>query len=303
MSVPAAYLGVILIWSTTPLAIQWSGEGGGFLFGVTARMLLGALLCLALMGALSIPLPRHRRAWTAYLAAGVGIYAAMLSVYWAAQFIPSGLISVVFGLAPIVTGLMAALWLEESAFTPGRVLGMLLGVSGLAVIFEVGGSLGDQAVYGIAGVTLAVVLHSASAVWVKRIDAGLHPLSQTGGGLLVAAPLYALTWGLADGGLPMGVSERALMSIGYLALMGSVLGFMLYYYALKHLPATRLALIPLITPVLALLLGALFNGETLQPRMLLGVAVVLAGLMAYQWGDRLRPVRRQALAEDEASGL
>ncbi|HSH29928.1 MAG TPA: hypothetical protein VK971_08490 [Thiohalobacter sp.] len=65
-------------------------------------------------------------------------------------------------------------------------------------MWRVGGSLGDQALYGIAGVTLAVVLQSASAVWVKCIDAGLHPLSQTGGGLLVAAPLYALTWVLAE---------------------------------------------------------------------------------------------------------
>ncbi|MBU2479196.1 MAG: EamA family transporter, partial [Gammaproteobacteria bacterium] len=46
MSMPAAFLGVILIWSTTPLAIQWSSEGGGFLFGVAARMWLGALFCL-----------------------------------------------------------------------------------------------------------------------------------------------------------------------------------------------------------------------------------------------------------------
>ena len=44
MSVPAAYLGIILIWSTTPLAVKWSGEGPGYLFGVTARMVIGALL-------------------------------------------------------------------------------------------------------------------------------------------------------------------------------------------------------------------------------------------------------------------
>ncbi|HID49904.1 MAG TPA: EamA family transporter, partial [Chromatiales bacterium] len=49
MSVPAAYVGIIIVWSTTPLAIKWSGEGAGFLFGVSARMLLGAVVCLLLL--------------------------------------------------------------------------------------------------------------------------------------------------------------------------------------------------------------------------------------------------------------
>ena len=51
MSVPAAYAGVILIWSTTPLAIQWSAHGAGFSFAVMARMLVGLALCLLLMRA------------------------------------------------------------------------------------------------------------------------------------------------------------------------------------------------------------------------------------------------------------
>lgn len=61
MSVPAAYLGVILIWSTTPLTIKWSGEGVGFLFGVTGRMALGAALCVALIKLLRIDFPGMAR--------------------------------------------------------------------------------------------------------------------------------------------------------------------------------------------------------------------------------------------------
>lgn len=49
MSVPAAYLGVVLIWGTTPLAIKWSGEGVGYLFGVTGRMVIGVVLALVLV--------------------------------------------------------------------------------------------------------------------------------------------------------------------------------------------------------------------------------------------------------------
>ena len=94
MSVRAAYIGVILIWSTTPLAIKWSSEPGGFLFGLTGRMLLGVVVSLALVGLLRIRLPWHREARRTYLAAGFGLFGSMLLVYWSSQYIPSGWMSV-----------------------------------------------------------------------------------------------------------------------------------------------------------------------------------------------------------------
>ena len=60
MSVPAAFLGVVLIWATTPLAIKWSSEGAGFLFGVASRMVLGVLVCLVLVALLSRRMRWHR---------------------------------------------------------------------------------------------------------------------------------------------------------------------------------------------------------------------------------------------------
>lgn len=287
MSVPLAYLGVILIWSTTPLAIQWSGEGGGFLLGVTARMVLGALLALAALALLRLPLPWHRAARRTYLAAGLGIYASMLCVYWAAQYIPSGWISVIFGLAPIVTGAMAALWLGERSFTPARLTGMLLGLVGLTVIFRAGLGLGPGAAYGLLGMLASVNLHSASAVWVKRLNPMLPGLTVTTGGLLVAAPLYLLTWWLGDRHLPQALPLRTVLSIVYLAAFGSVLGFAMYYYVLQRLEAGRVALITLVTPVLALWLGRLLNGEPVSAEAFAGAALILGGLACYQWGGGL----------------
>ncbi|MCF6338064.1 MAG: DMT family transporter, partial [Gammaproteobacteria bacterium] len=135
MSVPAAFLGVVLIWSTTPLAIQWSSEGWGYLFGISGRMVLGALVCAVLLQILKPGLPWHREARNTYFAAGIAIYGAMLSVYWGAQFIPSGLIAVLYGLNPLLTGVAAALFLGEKSFTPGKLMGMALAFSGLLSIF------------------------------------------------------------------------------------------------------------------------------------------------------------------------
>lgn len=286
MSMPAAVLGVILIWSTTPLAIQWSSEGAGFLFGVAARMWLGALFCLALMGIFSVPLPRDRAAIHTYLAAGLGIFGAMLCVYWGAQFIPSGLISVLYGLTPMMTGICAAMWLQEPAFSPARLLGMLMGVAGLLVIF--GQSLVDQhiAIAGIVGVLMSVLLHSISSVWVKRIGAGVPAMAVAGGGMLVAAPLYLIAWSLLDGQPPLALTPRAGAAILYLSLMGSVVGFVLFYYVLKRMAASRISLITLVTPVLALWLGHTLNGEVIDVRVWMGAALILMGLAVHQWGDR-----------------
>lgn len=287
MSVPAAYLGVIIIWSTTPLAIKWSGEDVGFLFGVASRMLLGATVCTLLLLILARKLPWHREARLTYLAAGLGIYGAMMSVYWGSQYIPSGLIAVIFGLTPIVTGVIAAIWLQERSLTASKLSGIILGIIGLVVIFGSGIELRGGAGYGIAAVLVAVILHSISAVWVKSINAHLPALEVTNGGLLIAAPLYLATWLLFSDGWPESISSRTAMAIGYLAVFGSVLGFIMYFYVLKYIDASRVALVTLLTPVLALLLGQGLNNETIDPAVWVGTCCILVGMSVYQWGAQL----------------
>lgn len=286
MSVPLSYLGVILIWATTPLAIKWSGEGPGFLFGVASRMTVGALLALALMPLLGVPLRRDRAARHTYLAVGVPLYVSMVCVYWAAQQIPSGWISVVFGVTPILTGLLANYWLGECALTPPRVAGMLAGLGGLALMFAGGLGLSAGSVGGVAVVLLASLLHALSSVAVKRLDARLPALATVAGGLVVAVPLYLATWALFDGHWPAHLPAPAVGAILYLAVVGSVLGFVLYYYVLRHVEATRVALITLVTPVCALLLGHFFNGETLDAQVWAGTGLIVGGLALFELGGR-----------------
>jgi drug/metabolite transporter (DMT)-like permease len=285
MSVPAAYLGVILIWATTPLAIQWSGDGPGFLFGVTARMAVGATLALAFAHLVGVRVWR-RDALRTYAVVGLGIYGAMLCTYWGAQQIPSGWVSVVFGLSPITTGALAVLWLPGQALTRARLAGALLGVAGLAVIFGGGASLHGGAGLGIGAILLATLIHSVSTIWTKRLAGGISPLALVAGGLSLATPLFVATWGLFDGQWPAQLPERALASILYLGVAGSVLGFSLFYYVLGRVDASRVALIALVTPVAALVIGYLLNGEPLQTQVLAGAAMVLAGLALFEFGDR-----------------
>lgn len=286
MSVPAAIIGVVLIWATTPLAIKWSGEGG-VAFAVTARMLIGALLCGMYVVVMRVPMPWHRRAILTYLAAGIGIFGAMYSVYWGAQHISSGLVSVLFGLTPVVTGILAIVWLKEQSFSSARAVGIAASLAGLVLVFADNLALGSAAALGIGAVLLAVTLHSLSTVLVKSVGEELPAMATTTGGLLVSLPAFVLSWWWLDGELPGAVSQRVAVSILYLGVFGSAVGFALFYYALRHLEAGRVALIPLVTPVLALLVGAWLNDEVVNARALQGTALILAGLAFYQWGARL----------------
>lgn len=292
-----AYIFVVLLWTTTPLAIKWSGEGPGFLFAVTSRMAIGLVCVLVVLALLRQPLVWHRKAWLTYLAVTVQIYGSMILVYWSAQYIPSGWISVIFGLAPLMTALLAICVLNEKHLSFSRFCAYCLGVYGLYVMFASALELGENALLGIAGLLMATLLQSIGAVWIKQIGAGLPALGQVAGGLYLSLPLYLLTWAMVDGKWPDTLSDINIAAISYLGVIATTLGFTLYYYLLTHLPAVQVALISLMTPVLALVLGHWLNGEPITRQLIIGTAFILAALIIHEVVGRIAkpialPVRK-----------
>lgn len=289
MPVSLAYMGVVLIWATTPLAIQWGTLDSSFSFAAMLRMAL-ALACALLVLALGrIPLALNIRAVRSYLCAGLGIFLAMSCVYWASTRIESGLMSVIFGLSPLMTSALAAWWLGENSFSPVRLLGMLLGVIGLGVVFlDQGLTVQAGFAAGVVALLIGVVCNSASLVGLKVIADDSHPMATTTGALLVAAPLFFLLWYVDDGTWPTQMSLRGTLSIAYLGVLGSVVGFAMYYYIIRHMSSASVALILVITPLLALLVGKLFNAEQLPPGVWFGALLIGLGLLLHQWQPRVR---------------
>ncbi len=282
MSVPAAYLGIIIIWTTTPLAIQWSSEGPGFMFGVAARMLIGTVGLFILLRVLGLRLPWHRKAVQTYLAGVLGVYGAMMSVYWSSQYIPSGWISVVFGLSPLLVALMSIFIMKDRSIGRLQLVALLMGFIGLLVMFGSARQIGEGAVAGVLGVFMATLLHSISAVRIKAIGADLNAFSSTAGSLLFSLPLYLLSWYLIDGQVPQALPINSLLSILYLGIIATMFGFAMYYYVLIRVSVTRVAMITMITPVMALLLGHFFNQEPITLRVLIGTGMIVGALLIYE---------------------
>lgn len=281
MAVLIAYLCVVLIWATTPLAIQWSSDSVSFVAAVVLRMGLALMIALAVMAVLRRSLFAYANAWKVYLAAAIGIFPNMPLVYWSAQFIPSGLIAVIFAMSPFVTGIMTLLILRQNPFNVRRLLALSIALAGLLVIFHHQLRFNLYAAYGIAGMLGSTFLFSISSVWLKSLNSAVPAFDQATGALLVSMPGLLLAWWLMDGHIPTEFSGKSVGSIVYLAVMGSLLGFSLFFYVLKKLSPSAVSLITFISPILALILGVKVAGEEITLAVWLGAVMVMIALLLY----------------------
>jgi drug/metabolite transporter (DMT)-like permease len=285
----SAYLSVVLLWATTPIAIKWSAMGAGFVFGAALRMAIGLGCILLFLLLTRNRIPFHWRATQTYLAVALQIFGAMMAVYWSSRFIPSGWMSVIFGLTPFMTALLAAAVLKEKSLGTGKLLSYMLGITGLAMMFSSAIELSEKAIQGMLGVLLAAFLHSVSAVWVKQIHAGLSAMTQVCGGLLFAMPAYLLSWYLIeDAQWPQAIPTQSLLAIVYLGVIATSFGFAMYYFVLTHMAATNVAMITIISPVLALFLGYFVDDEIITAKVVVGTAMILSALLFHQFIDRRR---------------
>jgi len=276
-----AFLLLTLIWGTTWAAIRLGLEGLPPFTGVSLRFLVAGSLLLALVPVFKVRFAWSRRELTLWLVnGGLAFSASYTIVYWAEQHIPSGLTAVLFATYPLFVAALAHVFLPGERLEVRALFGILLGFAGVAVIFSDDlRALGGANVRHAALVMLGSPLVSAMAtVVVKRWGTGIHPLS------LTAVPM--LLTGLVVGGLALAFESGARLvfdarSVGallYLAVLGSAVTFTVYYWMLSHAPATRVALIAYTIPVVAVLVGALLFHEPVRPRLVVGGALVLAGV-------------------------
>lgn len=291
MRIVLSFIFIVLLWATTPLAIKWSAAGSSFIFGVTARMCIGLVCLLFMLLVMRQRLVWHSKARQTYFAIAVQIYGAMTAVYWAAQYIPSGWISVIFGLTPFITAVLSALWLKERSLSWDKLLAYTMGIAGLTVMFHSALHISYNTALGVFAVLLATLLQSLSAVWVKRIHAKLPAITQVTGGMLFALPFYLISWWYIDGNIPVTLPINSSLSILYLGLIATPIGFALYYYILTHISATNVALITLISPVLALLLGHYLNKEAITMEIALGTGLILCALIMQTFAHQIRRLR------------
>jgi drug/metabolite transporter (DMT)-like permease len=255
------FVTLTLIWGTTWAAIRISLEGIPPFTGLAIRFAIAAALLLVMMRIFRIRFAGtagERRIWA--LNAGLSFCGSYGIVYWAEQYVPSGLTSVLFATFPLFVALLAHVALPGDRLTPSRMAGILIGFAGVAVIFSEDFSrLGGPDVGLAATVMLGSPLVSAVAnVAVKRWGAGVHPFSMTAVPMGIAAIVMGVVAALMERGRPIELGVRPVTALLYLAVLGSAVTFSLYYWLLAHVSATRLSLLAFTMPIVAVAFGAAF---------------------------------------------
>jgi drug/metabolite transporter (DMT)-like permease len=277
----AAIAGLTLIWGTTWAAIRISLQGIPPITGVALRFGLAAAALLALVPAFGVKLgrsPIERRLWLTNALLTFSIPYGVL--YWAEQWVPSGLASVIFATFPLLTALIAHFTLPAERLTPGSISGVLLGFAGLAVIFsEDFRALGGPRVGIAAAVLLLSPLCAAvGSVAVKRWSQGIHPISTAAMPMAITALLMGALSRIMESSREVTFGTAPLLALLYLAIIGSALPFSVYFWLLKHQTATALSLINYAIPLIAIAVGTLFLDEPVTARIIAGTALVLAGV-------------------------
>ncbi|MGK0374374.1 MAG: drug/metabolite transporter (DMT)-like permease [Arenicella sp.] len=288
LAIPASFMLVLIIWTTTPLAIKWSSAGAP-MTSALLRMLIGVTFCGSIVIFMSSKFRVDAAARKVYLVGGLSIFVCMSLFYAAAQQIPSGWIAVLFGLSPLFTGLFSAMVEPDTKLTLARLFGLLLGLAGLYLVFSAGLNFADASIEGVILTLVAVVISSATSVISRQLvkDLELPGMQITTGSLIVAIPCFIVAVLLLEPQINLMFTSKAWSAILYLGLIGTGVGFTLYYYLLKHISASRIALITLITPISALSVGSWLNKEPLVPEVWMGATLVCIGLLLYEFKPRL----------------
>ncbi|XZG70585.1 DMT family transporter [Chitinibacteraceae bacterium HSL-7] len=268
------------VWTTTALAINWSVASQPFTAALASRFALASVLAWGVVALWRRSAHHWPLLWRTALMSGSGTATSMLLSYKASQTIPSGVVAIIFGMIPLATALFARLWLGHR-LTRTELAGITLGLTGLITLFGEQLQLMPGSGLALAILVAAMALQSAVAVKLKQRASALDPFAVNAAALTVCSAIAGAAWLLAGAPL-LHADARALGAIAYLALIGSVLGFGVYYWLIRASTPARVAILSLISPAAALWLGATLNDELVTGRMLAGTTLIVAGLVLHQ---------------------
>jgi drug/metabolite transporter (DMT)-like permease len=272
--VAALYALLVVVWSSTWVAIKFGLEDCPPLLGAGLRFAAAGLLLLAIAAVRRAPL---RTDWR--LAGVLALFPFALAyglVYWGEQSVPSGLAAVLFGALPLYTALLGAAVLPDAPLRRRAVAGIALAIAGLGLAFA---ETAGTELAGAAALALAPVAGSVGAVSIKRRGGRMDPVVLNGWGMLAGG--VALLGASASSERWAGVrwTAESIASIAYLAVIGSALAFVAMTVLLRHVSAQAVSFVYLVLPFGALAFGAALYGEALSPRALGGAALVSSGLL------------------------
>ncbi len=275
------YALICLIWGSTWLVIHIGANAALPPFtGASLRFLLATVLIWGYIFFKKIPLPQTTNEWISVIIVGAlsnGISFGV--VYWSSKYIPSGLGAVIFGTMPLWTAVISHWVFASQKLSSWKIFGIVIGIAGIAVIFYPQFSLVDSTHLWVMAIFLiAPIVSAISTVITKRSTQAVAPLmlnaitTSIGCIILGIIALFTESW------QSVSLNFTQLWTIGYLAIMGTIVTFGIYFRLIKETSAVTMTYVSIITPVIAVILGWLLLGERLDYYTLVGSGLVICGV-------------------------
>jgi drug/metabolite transporter (DMT)-like permease len=279
---------LVLIWSSTWVAIKIGLEDSPPLLGAGVRFALAGLVLLAVA---AMQGRRLRTDWALATVLAVAPFAfAYGLVYWGEQYVPSGLAAVLFGILPLYVALLGSVLLHDEPLRAALLVGVLIGIGGLSLAFLESVELGsaDRAALGATALALAPLGAAVGSIAQKRRAAELDAVVLNGWAMLLGGLLLLVASAVSESWGEFAWTAESVGSIAYLAVFGSAIAFVTLTVLLREISALATSFLAMLLPFGALIFGALLYDESITPRAVGGAVLVAAGLAIAQWSRRGR---------------
>jgi drug/metabolite transporter (DMT)-like permease len=286
-----ALAAVCLIWGTTYLALRIAVlHFPPFLFTVIRQVTAGALLLVFMVIIAKAALPSKKLLIHQAIGGFFLISMGNGLVAWAEMHIPSGVAAIICSLMPVVVIMINVAISRDEKPTVPIILGLVIGLLGIVLIFSehIAQFSNTKYIIGIVITFAAVISWAGGSIWIKKRNVESNPFVNAGlqmffGGLwlipfsLVFDDLSTITW-----------SDEAVYSLLYLIVIGSLVAYVSYSYALRKLPMTIVSLYAYVNPLVAVLLGWVVLDEKLNGRIIIAIILTIAGIYIVNKGYQLR---------------
>ena len=299
---------VYVVWGSTYLAIRVGIESFPPLLLAGSRHLLTGLILYPILRRKTGARPTASHWRMSFVTGFLLLFIGNGGVCLAERTVPSGVTALL--VATVSLWLVLVDWLRPGGTRPGSrvVAGLLLGFGGLALLVgpkDLGGSARVDP-FGVGILVIASLAWATGSVYSKHTGGlsgspllGVATQSLAGGVCLWIAGIVTGELGALHLGA---ISGRSWAALGYLVVFGSGVGFTAYIYILKKSTATRVATYAFVNPVVALFLGWLLVGESINVRTMIAAAVILTAVLLVITAPHGEPVRagRRAIESAEA---
>lgn len=272
---------VSFFWGTTYLAAKISAAHIPGLFVAGVRQFIAGTILVGYFLSIGYKLPDKKSLLKITITGVLLLCISQGLLTWALEFIDSGLAAIIAGLMPLFVALFSILLLRFAKFTPIMILGLIVGFGGIVTIFyeHFAQLMNSQYLFGIILSLIATISWSFGTVFSARYKPNTEIMYSVGLQMLIAGTITLFVCGVSGKYTNlMDTNVNALWSLAYLILVGSLLTYSAYVFAVSKLPPTQVSIYAYINPIVAIFLGWLMLNESMSLNVITGTGITLGGV-------------------------